>query len=808
MSQSEPMTGPRVLLVDAALKGHEGHHRRLALGYADVIGPDACHLAVHKVAGPIQGYEGRVHRLFPLSQYEVAEHRRLGAVGRAAQALVHTDRMIRSPRLRGGLLWTLNRVRRALGERPTPKTAGAPALRSDVFSDPLRAAIVSAGLGPDDHLVLLSLDVEMGLAALELLLEETAAELPTFHARLMYDESTPSQGLMDYAGLVERLAATGLLGSRLWLYAETAAHAAFLTQRLGRPVDLAPYPAQPRTPRPAAGGLITIGYLGEARAEKGLHWVAPTLRAFEARHPDLIDRTRWVAQAGGRSVEATRMRDRLKTEADLVHPRLDLRPGVLSGEAYQALRSEIDIVLAPQSAGTYAYRGSGVAREALAGGQPLVCRPGTALVDPDLGDATLTGDSPEALADALARIVRDFPAWKARADAVAGRCARQVESSALVRRCRTPTGPVRARPRVALTVGPWWPEGGSAQLMALQDRTLRQLGYQVVRVHLLPPGGQVAEVTAQVWRGDRRDRDAAWSTVLGLDDPLPPLLAGLAASDRLALVVANFEIALPWARRLGARAPVVLETHESGLDPFTGAVAARDRIDTEGARAVIFTTRAELAAYEASGAAVQGHYILPPLAGPLGPDPADRPAPFDLLFVGSDHDKNRRALARLCHEVLDEPMRQGLILGVAGGVSLPQTSARLVALGRLPSLEAAYQAAALVVVPQEPEDGGVPTKLMAAMARARPVIADVGAVRALGLDETVAFSASDAATFRRMIRRAMEDPTYRQGLAEAAAQAWRTLGSEEAYRRRWSEILDGLGLAQAARPGFGDEGGG
>src|SRR5690606_28411470 len=99
-------------------------------------------------------------------------------------------------------------------------------------------------LGPEDHVVFTSLDAEMGRAVLELIVGRDVGALPALHLRLMYDADTRTNSALDYEGLVERLAATGLMDRRIFLYCETTTHARDVRGHLGVRAAIAPYPAE------------------------------------------------------------------------------------------------------------------------------------------------------------------------------------------------------------------------------------------------------------------------------------------------------------------------------------------------------------------------------------------------------------------------------------------------------------------------------------------------------------------------------------------------------------------------------------
>ena len=778
----------RVLLVDPAFTGDRlGHHWRLNTGYADLFGADRCWFAVGPAAGAGHGVDpGRVIPAFSVSPYDAAEIQRLGRAGRWLQALAYRDNTF-APRQFRALLQSLLRGRRT-GERPTPEPRAAV---TPYYRPELERLIDTAGFGPEDHLVFPSLDARLGRALLEILAERGLEALPALHLRLMYTETTGSAGALDYQGLVERIAATGQLGDRLSLHCETQAHAERLSRRLGAPVGVAPFPAA-ALPPPTGDDRLTVGYFGEARAEKGFDLLEPIVAAFEQRHPDLADRVAWRFHAGGETIEAAAARDVVRAAPRAVGD-VRYRFGALSPQAYERMRADADIVLAPQDPDVYAERGSGVAQEALAGARPLVCLAGSSLAQ-EPGAAVAAADSVDGLADALASIIRTPGPWFDQARAGAAAFAARLAGSDLVRICRRNPAKVCDRP-VALVVGPWWPQGGSGRLMALQAETLTDLGYQVARVHLARPGLAAETVLGRALKGEDRDCHAVASFVVaaGSDDrwvgrPAPVSLTRLCRSGRVGLVLTNFVQTADWAEALplDAKTRRILETHELRLDPATGEQLAEPPTPPTDQDAVIYVNAEEQAFWTAAGAA-RGKLIVPPLddRGPtaLGAEPPD----FDLLFVGSDHARNRAALDRLLTEILVGPEAEELRLLVVGDLAAPAVERpRTHRVGRIDDLEAAYASARVVVAPWAP-GGGLPSKVLGALARGAPLVADRQAVAFL--KDPTPFAAQNAVDFRNRVLLAIRDDRHRAALAEASAGAWAELAAPGAYAERWRGLL-------------------
>lgn len=800
--------GPRVVLVDPAFTDvRSGHHWRLNKGYGDLLGWERTWVAGGRSLTSAPGIpDDRILGAFGTSFYDAGERERRGRLGRLLQALAYRDDT-GLPRQARALVQGLLRRRRS-GPAPAPprRSAAGPSL----YGAELAALVEQLALGPDDHLVFTSLDAEMGRAILDLVMARGAGTLPGLHLRLMYADATATASPIDYEGLIERLAATGLLGGRLTLHGETAIQSETLSRRTGGPVGVAPFPAAPLPPpENPEGRPLVISYLGEARAERGFDRLEPIMAAFADRHPRLRGRVAWRIHAGGRTIESARARDRVRQARASHGMDVDYRFGAVDPSTYEALRAEADIVLAPQDPAVYAERGSGVAQEAVAGGRPLVCLEGSSLASED--GAVLAASTDEGLADALATVAGDPTTWFERARRGASAFAGRIAASSLVEACRAPapSGPVRP---VALVIGPWWPEGGSGTLMALQARTLTALGFQVVRVHLARPGLTAEAVLTRAMRGEHRDRDTVLSFAVppapGDDGawhgaPAPEALIALCRSGRVGLLVANFAAGARWSARLPLDATTtrIIETHELALDPASGQTLAKPARPPGGFQAAVFVNREEEAVW-AGLPGLNTVTVIPPLddrpATPVS-EPGAGPT-HDLIFVGSNHERNRRALARLEGDILAAPDLDGVTLLVAGDVEATVERPATTRLGRVQNLEPAYCSARLVVIPHAP-GGGLPSKALGALARGLPLVADAEAVAFL--NDSGPFAARDVEDFRQRIRRALAEPDHRARLAAASAQAWARLAEPGRYLAEWRSLLASLGAlpGDASRPG-------
>ena len=131
------------------------------------------------------------------------------------------------------------------------------------------------------------------------------------------------------------------------------------------PVDTTPVPA------PAAHPLV-IGYLGDARDEKGCPYLPKLVDAFAPRRGG-APAVRFLFQANynipGGEPRSRYARTLLQARGpDLV----ELAHGPFDSRQYAALLRRMDIVVIPYAADAYSARSSGILMEALAAGRPVL----------------------------------------------------------------------------------------------------------------------------------------------------------------------------------------------------------------------------------------------------------------------------------------------------------------------------------------------------------------------------------------------------------------------------------------------------
>jgi glycosyltransferase involved in cell wall biosynthesis len=148
------------------------------------------------------------------------------------------------------------------------------------------------------------------------------------------------------------------------------------------PVSLHPVPEPPRR----RGGLLRVGYLGDARREKGYTWLPEVIRAVQ--HLTTSDRLAFTIQTVTNGADADCDRVTAELGSLPLGPGGRLLPQRLSTAEYEALLDEMDVVLALYEPVAYRRRSSHVVVEALCRGKAVLLTEGTAparLLPPEAG---------------------------------------------------------------------------------------------------------------------------------------------------------------------------------------------------------------------------------------------------------------------------------------------------------------------------------------------------------------------------------------------------------------------------------------
>jgi len=424
----------RVFLVDPSVRDFAGHFRTQLAGIAAMLAPEERYAVVHRhwSGGAMLGGA----HVVPWFQRSLLDLQRLGPKELATRSRDATRRHLLSLGLSRAfadplaycakwLVWNgaLLRSHARSVWQPWRLRSGADVGHQSVYWLELRRLVDEFRLGPRDHVVMPTTDQQLLLALLSICASMSADKLPRFHLRFLCDDECNISGYrspMSFEDMIRWLHAKSLLNRRVFLYAETTRLADWLETIAGVRPALAPYPvfAGSRPPRATPKPSLRIGYLGQARSNKGFDRLAAILLRFEALYleatstccnlPDISV----VVQAAPGSQKMLRV---FEEAARTLRLGLEIIDRTVDKEDYQKIVDRIDILMLPYKVSRYRRKGSGIAQEALANAIPFVCSSDTGLVDylnEGNGESAQTDDE---FASALLKIALNYDHYLSRA---------------------------------------------------------------------------------------------------------------------------------------------------------------------------------------------------------------------------------------------------------------------------------------------------------------------------------------------------------------------------------------------------------
>lgn len=434
------MTAPRFALLDHGLTGPLGHNltyarRVLAAARAQGFEPLAG-------VGRTGGGEPLGAPALPVFPRDVwannpAEGRRWHALALLARTL-HPAAM--SPpavdvsagaATAGDPSATLSRIGRGLRS----DAAALFASRSNVgrFAAEMDGFIAEAGLQTGD-IVYMPTVIAAELQALDRLLDRSAsARALRWRAMLRYaPQSRPVRAaLAAAAGRLHRRADADVA-----FFSDTEPLCAAYEALCDAPFGLLPVPVElDGSPRARPGEPLTVGYLGDARDEKGFDLLPEVVRLSRKGRP-----LRFVLQVNLNTLEGDPgARAAVAELAAVDGPGVERVAGPLSADRYRALFARTDIVLLPYRPQAYAARSSGVLMEAIAAGLPSVVTPGgwmeaTLKLSGDRPAGVAAAPEPAALAAALQQVAGDWARYAGGARALREVLRPRLDPAELVRR--------------------------------------------------------------------------------------------------------------------------------------------------------------------------------------------------------------------------------------------------------------------------------------------------------------------------------------------------------------------------------------
>jgi glycosyltransferase involved in cell wall biosynthesis len=420
----------KLLIVDQSLRDLNGHHSEYDLSVAraakrlSVLPIIATHVQCD--AG-ISCDDAPIRRHFKRGWDEVHQST-LTRIAR--QILGNLPRPLRAPVVRLG-----SKARRLVQE--ADKTSRSrPRLPS--FGDELRSLIRIEGLSDRDHVLIHT----VGVAELQSFITSCATlnEFPIMHVLLRRDAEEPSVAAEAWGGLrglFERIRRTPGLMSKIRFYADTADLCDQYGQ-IGEGIrfELLPIPHElgealdiTETRRP---GPVRITYLGNARTEKGFHYLPALVSALKSSYLD-TGKVRFIFQANANmSLEEHVISAARRRLGRYAMEHVELLNGPLSMDEFQARLLEADIVLLPYQAHFYRRRSSGILVQALVAGRPVVVPSDTWMARSAPVGAAVSFGGPPDLAKAVARAIDNLSALVTHARAAAPQWRRAHTATALV----------------------------------------------------------------------------------------------------------------------------------------------------------------------------------------------------------------------------------------------------------------------------------------------------------------------------------------------------------------------------------------
>ena len=287
----------------------------------------------------------------------------------------------------------------------------------DSFGRDFLAACERLDLGPDDHALIHTIGVDE-LDALTETLARTDRVWPWIHLQLVrrieeFGAGRPRE--RRPAAVLARLLA-GPAAGRIRFYSDTVELAAAYGSLTGRSVGVLPIAfrhdlilaAVAAAPAPIAGGPITVGYLGNARLEKGFQHLPDLVEQLTSRF-GWAGKLRFHFQspfnipAGEPGIGIARARLGA-FPADLVA----LEDRVLTTEQYYRMLAGIDVLVLPYDGARYDIRSSGILVQARVAGTPMVAPEGSWIARQAPAPAGEAFRGPGDLAAALDRLLRRY----------------------------------------------------------------------------------------------------------------------------------------------------------------------------------------------------------------------------------------------------------------------------------------------------------------------------------------------------------------------------------------------------------------
>jgi len=393
----------KLAIVDHALVDLNGHHYEYdgALAAAGrARGVAVTVLSNRAYGGPTDEYE--ILPWFGQGYYDLTSG---GFARRLAYRALSALPAWLARRLQDGmrLLWNQRHRRRSTAD--------------DSFGRDFLAACARLDLEPDDHALIHTIGVDE-LDALAGILTRTDRVWPWIHLQLVrrIEEFGAGRPLQRRPAAVMARLLSGPAAGRIRLYSDTAELAQAYGALTGRPVGVLPIAfrhdliqaAVAAAPARDPAAPITIGYLGNARLEKGFQHLPDLIEQLTGRF-GWAGKVRFHIQSPfnipdgepGIGIARTRL---AAFPADLVL----LEDRVLTTEQYYRMLAGIDVLVLPYDGARYDIRSSGILVQARVAGTPIVAPEGSWIARQAPAPAGEAFHGPGDLAAALDRLLRRY----------------------------------------------------------------------------------------------------------------------------------------------------------------------------------------------------------------------------------------------------------------------------------------------------------------------------------------------------------------------------------------------------------------
>lgn len=585
---------------------------------------------------------------------------------------------------------------------------------------------------------------------------------------------------------------------------------------------------------------VTLGYLGEARVEKGFH-LLPFLVDHLRSHPATRGKVAFCIQTGASQQNqhgwVLSARSQLQTMAQK-DPDITVHDFLSEDEYHRSLMS-LDVLLLPYGPGDYTRRGSGVATEALAAGKAIVVSRGTDIAATYEGAGLVQPDvqNEEGFAAACVKAVTEIDALLQKsAEFRAAHPEYVVDEPGFVKRF-TGLAPVQKDTRgLVLWLSNDTRGQGSQAVFDAQLDYLKARGYTAIELHLPYPNIYNSEeanrpafdwaalLQQMHWRPGFQPVDAYYDLVRKIEAQgnsydnfqaawrlldIPAKLKELLLNLDFSLVVVNYahhHIVLDEIGLKDLKCPIVVETHDiqanqyalqQNRDPEPAEVAQ----EMEALRKfdhLVSISASEAVIFREQVGEPKVTWAMPPARPMKLSGEASKSVPrTDLLIVASEHDANVHSVRWFLYQVYkpslyDKSISLTIVGSVCSRLDTSYLADRVNYAGVASDLSPYYAAATVVVLPIV-SGAGVPIKVLDAFRRglAFSLTDFPAAAMNLPADFPLARSGSEMAAD---IAGLLKSSQARRERATRGQDFYVAHASRNAYFRAWDKVLTSIGL--------------